>query len=131
MFSFLVFSGFVAGPWGADLAEAGKCIQPDGQFVYGPECFAADVKAIITISAGHNIQIHSPTGTPLKKPQNQGGGVQTADPGPPVETPLGDLPGDLGKDVPGKNGKYKKSTIIVSGNGTCVTINGTRYCWHP
>ena len=134
-FSLLVFSGFVAGPWGPNLAEAGNCLQPNsdsvGQFVYGPECFDKDVKAVITISKGHDIQIFSPTGKPHKKPKKQGGGDQTANPGPPEEVGLGELPSDLEDDVSSKNGKYKKSTIIVSGNGTCMTMNGTRYCWLP
>ena len=130
--SLFVFSCFVTGPWGADLAEAGKCIKPNGQFVYGPDCFDKNVKAIITISNGHDIQILSPTGKSHKKPKKQGGGDQTAKPGPPDEADIGDLPGDLEDDVTGGiTGKYKKSTIIVSGNGTCVTINGRRYCWQP
>ena len=126
-FSLLVFSGFVAGPWGADLAEALTADQM--KLVNAP-----GVEAIVLISKGHKIQIlegdgitfREPRENPSdaakpnknKKPKNGGFGN---------DTPRIELLGALKNEVP--PGEFKMTTIKVYGDKTCIYWNGILYCW--
>ena len=64
VFSLLVFSGFVAGPWGADLAEALTAAQIT-------ELTALDPDAVIAINKDHKIKIFVEKGK--KTPKNSAG----------------------------------------------------------
>ena len=117
--SLFVFSGFVAGPWGADLAEALTKEQMDS-------LNSSNVQAIITILKGHKIEVMIINGK--KKPKGHAGGAREDQTGNPasdyeeVARPLG-----LEHEMPA--GAARKSTIEVYGKNTCMNFNGTWYCW--
>ena len=121
--SLFIFSGFVAGPWGADLAEA--------QIVDLPALQAAapGVEAFVLIYKGHKIKLLPGAGIVFGKPRPGTGQPrvpQTDKPGPPVNTRHGELPIDLQYEEPLS---AKLSTIKVYGDKTCMVFNGTLYCW--
>jgi hypothetical protein len=130
--SLLVFSGFVAGPWEADLAEALTAAQL-------AELTALNPDAVIAITQGHNISLLVDKGK--KTPKKDSAGNRDAQISQPTEFPEvvkgKDLKNDF-KQTKGTN-KFKHefgadddvpvSTILVLGDNTCVYWNGTAYCW--
>ena len=115
--SLFVFSGFVAGPWGADLAEAFTKAQMDS--LRNP-----NVQAIITISKGHKIEVLIYNGK--KKPKESSGDREDQ-----IDTPedLPDVarPSKLKHEMPA--GATKQTIIKVYGKNTCMQWNNTYYCW--
>jgi len=128
-FSLLVFSGFVAGPWGADLAEALTAEQLKALKTLNPD-------AVIAINKGHKIQLFVDGGK--KKPKDPAGDrkPQTDKPEDAKKVNGKDLKKDVKTKVAnkfahefGENEKVPVSTILVLGDNTCMYWNGTAYCW--
>ena len=125
--SLFIFSGFVAGPcWGADLAKALTADQIEKMKMAAP----SGAKAQITIFSDHKFSFQSmgPSFGHPKPGPTQGRAPQNALPGDPVMTPYGDIPLKLQYEVQ-KDVEFKLTTIKIYGDGTCVSFNGTLYCW--
>jgi hypothetical protein len=130
--SLFVFSGFLAGPWGTDLAGAeGTCVKDVAGKPYKSvteECFGSDVEVVILVMKGNKIQIMPGPSTEFKEPKSKGGGVKTGQPPDLKEGDRGtDLPVDLGQDI--TTSKFKYNKIETYGNNTCGVFNGVMYCW--
>ena len=126
--SLFIFSGFVAGPcWGADMAKALTADQTEKLTMAAP----AGVKAMILIFSDHTFIFNPVGGNKFGKPRPGQGSPrapQNAPLGDPVMTPYGDIPFKLQHEMP-VDVDFKLSTIKVYGEGTCVSFNGTLYCW--
>ena len=137
--SLLVFSGGL-GLSGTGLAEAEECLiktpgSKIGKFlsnIGGVSCADTEVKAIITISKNHKINIYHPKDLPFQKPKDmQVGPPPHAQTGHPANPDFKDMPipDPLKQDVTGAGNKYKSTTIEVIGNKTCMLWGGWYYCW--
>jgi len=125
--SLLVFSGFLVGPWGADLAEALTADQM--KLVNAP-----GVQAVVLISKGHKIQILEGDGITFREPRENPGDAakpnknkKPKDGGFGEDTPWNELPVSLKNEIP--KGEFKMTTIKVYGKNTCTWWNGTEYCF--
>jgi hypothetical protein len=138
--SLLVLGGMVATPFGVGMAEAVDCLQISpttkiGDFKKtlpgGDRCFGNNVRAVITIEAGHNIKIYHHEGEPFKEPKDAAGNrpVQTGQPVNVPKEPNLPPPLALQHEVTGSGGKYKYTPIEVAGNNTCLLWGGVWYCW--
>jgi hypothetical protein len=123
--SLFVFCGFVAGPWGADLAGAGA-----GAAVAATCSDLPNVEVCILIKKNGQIKPVAGKDIILRKPKEPGKPEvpQTDPPGTGKPKEVKDLPDPLkGKDE--IKTAYKEHTIIIYGDDTCMRINGTYYCW--
>jgi hypothetical protein len=116
VFSLLVFSGFVAGPWGADLAGAGTAVAATCADL-------PNVEVCIIIKKGGKVQLVPGKDKIIKNPEGghplpQKGGTDTA-----LEHLPGGLTGHVNVDP------YIQHEITIYGEDTCMRINGRYYCW--
>jgi hypothetical protein len=117
--SLFVFCGFVAGPWGLDLAEA----LTDQEM---KSLTAPGVEAIIIISNGHQIQLIPGEGISFRTPKDKAGkhGKENRRPTPKIKNTV---PKELKYEIP--KGNFKHSSIEVYGENTCILWGGIYYCW--
>jgi len=115
--SLFVFSGFVAGPWGPDrvIAGAAKCSE------------IPNVEACLLIYKGGKVKLEAGQGKQFKKPKISGTGSPGTGEEPGKKKDRINLPAVLALDV--LEHPYTQHDITIFGNKTCMTFNGTYYCW--
>ena len=121
VFSFLVFSGFVAGPWGLDLVGAGTTVAATCKDL-------PNVEACILIYKDGKVKLKAGNGKTLKKPKKGTDPVGNGEPAGDKKSTL-ELPVILQDDVLGDaDKKYTEHNITIYGDKTCMWF-GSWYCW--
>ena len=124
LFSLLGFGGLEVGLSGPVLAGA-LTAEEMNNLVTAP-----GVEAIIIISAGHKIELIPGTGISFRKPIDRPDGEHVPEnkrPDTPTPTPHNQLPVALQYEIP--PGPFKKTSIELYGDKTCILWGGIYYCW--
>ncbi|MEO6201690.1 MAG: hypothetical protein ABIU05_01525 [Nitrospirales bacterium] len=117
--SFFVVSGFLAKPWGPDLAGAATCSDLPGVEV----CILIKPGGIVDIVTGKD---ENGKDIKFRKPKKSGGGKP--DPQKPgTNKPRKDLPPEIDEDITTAN--FIENSFTIYGDKTCGLFNGVWYCW--